>query len=82
VRVTIIISKYAPLWDYIKTNAPSELTFEEVRRICGFPIDHSFLNCKKELEAYGYQVGKISMKNQTVQFRQLGRQILVADAGV
>ena len=34
--------------------------------ICGFPIDHSFLNCKKELEAYGYQVGKISMKNQTV----------------
>jgi len=60
--------KYDPLWNYIKTNAPSELSFVEVRWICCFSIDHSFLNCKKELEAYGYQVGKISMKNRTVQF--------------
>jgi hypothetical protein len=62
------MSKYDLLWEYIKINAPSELSFDEGRRICGFPIDHSFLNFKKELEAYGYQVGKISMKNQTVQF--------------
>ena len=62
------MSKYDLLWEYIKINAPSELSFDEVRRICGFPIDHSFLNFKKELEAYGYQVGKISIKNQTVQF--------------
>ena len=65
------MSKYDPLWEYIKNNAdnaPAELSFDEVRRICGFPIDHAFLNCKKELEAYGYQVGKISMKNRTVQF--------------
>ena len=62
------MNKYNPLWEYIKTNAPAELSFEDVQRICGFPIDHSFLNCKKELETYGYQVGKISMKNRTVQF--------------
>ena len=64
----IIMSKYNPLWAYIKTRAPAELSFDEMREICGFPIDHAFLNCKKELEAYGYQVGKISMKNRTVQF--------------
>lgn len=62
------MSKYDPLWEYIKTNAPSELNFDEAARICGFPIDHAFLNCKKELEAYGYQVVKISMKKRTVQF--------------
>lgn len=28
----------------------------------GFEIDHSFLDCKKELEEYGYKVGKISLK--------------------
>ena len=44
------------------------LSFGEVQQICGFPIDHSFLNCKKELKAYGYQVSKISMKKQTVRF--------------
>ena len=68
VRVQIIMSKYDPLWEYIKTKSPAELTFDKVREICGFPIDHAFLNRKKELEAYGYRVGKISMKNRTVQF--------------
>ena len=62
------MSKYDSLWEYVKTNAPSELTFDEILSICSFPMDHSFLNCKRELEAYGYQVGKISMKKQTVQF--------------
>ena len=63
------MSKYEPLWEYIKTNTPAELSFDEVLQICGFPIDHSFLKYKKELEIYGYQVGKISMKNQTVKIR-------------
>lgn len=62
------MSKYDSLWDFIKSNAPSELTFEEMQEICGFPIDHAFLNCKKDLEAYGYQVAKISIKDRTVQF--------------
>ena len=31
-------------------------------------LDRSFLSCKKELTAYGYAVGRISMKNRTVLF--------------
>ena len=62
------MSKYDPLWEHIKSNAPAELNFDEVRQICGFPIDHSFLNCKTEPEAYGYQGCKISMKKRTVRF--------------
>ena len=31
-------------------------------------IDHSFLNYKKELLDYGFKVGKISLKEQTVIF--------------
>ena len=64
------MSKYEPLWNWIKENGTDsfQLTFDEIEKITGLSIDHSFLNCKKELEAYGYQVGKISIKNQTVQF--------------
>ena len=47
-----------------------EFYFAEIQRILDFPIDHSFLNDKKELLAYGYQVGKISMKKQTVNFQK------------
>ncbi len=65
------MSKYARLWEYIRAQAPAELRFEQVEEICGFSIDHSFLSYKKELEAYGFQVGKISMKNQTIQIHSL-----------
>ena len=44
------------------------LTFDEVQRITGAPIDHAFLRYKKELADYGYRVGKISMKARTVEF--------------
>lgn len=47
------------------------LTFDEIENIAGIPIDHSFLKYKKELVEYGYEVGKISMKGQTVLFHQL-----------
>jgi len=47
------------------------LTFEEVRQVLGFEIDHSFLNYKKELLDYGWQVGPISLKNQTILFTRL-----------
>ena len=60
------MSKYDPLWKHIRETNPSILTFEEAERICGFPIDHSFLNAKKELEVYGYRVKKISIKEKTV----------------
>lgn len=67
------MSKYDPLWEYIqkKGESPLTLTFEEIRQIVGIPIDHSFLNFKKELTQYGYQVRKISMKGQTVLFDKI-----------
>lgn len=67
------MSKYHSLWEYIKEKGePSfQLTFEEIREITGIELDHSFLNDKKELTQYGYQVGKISMKNQTIVFHQM-----------
>lgn len=41
----------------------TKLTFTEIESVLGIPIDHAFLKYKKELMEYGYQVGKISMKN-------------------
>lgn len=67
------MSKFNLLWEYVQKNGtPSlKLTFDEIKDIAGIPIDHSFLNYKKELTAYGYQVGKISLKGQTVIFNKL-----------
>ena len=67
------MSKYDPLWAYIRENGSSRLTltFDEINRIAGVPLDHSFLRCKQELPAYGYEVGKISMKARTVLFEKL-----------
>ena len=67
------MSKYDALWAYVqKDGSPTlKLTFEQIQEIAGIPIDHSFLKCKKELTDYGYQVGKISMKEQTVIFKRI-----------
>lgn len=67
-----IMSKYEPLWNWVgmQTAKNLTLTFAEIQQILGFPIDHSFLNYKKELLAYGYRVVKISMKKQTVDFQK------------
>ena len=64
------MSKYDPLWTWIKDNGTDSflLTFDEIEKIAGIPIDHSFLNIKKELLNYGFKVGKISLKNKTVAF--------------
>ena len=66
------MSKYNALWEYVQKNEKESfrLTFEEVQKIAGIPIDHSFLKYKKELAKYGWQIEKISMKEQTVLFRQ------------
>ena len=68
------MSKYAPLWDWIRKNGKENfrLTFAEIEAITGLPMDHSFLTYKKELMNYGYQVVKISMKEQSVDFQKLG----------
>ena len=67
------MSKYDLLWEAVRERGEQsfKLTFEEIRHIAGISIDHSFLRYKKELAEYGYQVGKISMKEQTVAFQRL-----------
>ena len=68
------MGKYDALWAWIKENGTDsfKLTFAEIEQIAGQTIDHSFLTDKKELMNYGYQVVKISMKEQTVAFQKLG----------
>lgn len=67
------MSKYDPLWEYVRKSGSGtlKLTFGEIQNIADIPIDHSFLTYKKELTQYGYQVGKVSMKEQTVTFKKL-----------
>ncbi len=67
------MSKYNALWEYVrKDGSPSlKLSFAEINDIVGIEIDHSFLNYKKELTQYGYQVGKISLKELTVNFNKI-----------
>lgn len=67
------MSKYELLWNWIKENGTDcfKLTYVEIEQIAGTPIDHSFLTYKKELTEYGYEVQKISVKEQTVLFRKL-----------
>lgn len=67
------MSKYNLLWEYVgKQGKPQiKLTFDEIQNIAGIAIDHSFLNYKKELIRFGYQVGKISLKEKTVLFGRI-----------
>ena len=66
------MSKYDSLWKWIQKNGDDKfsLTYAEIEKIAGLPIDHSFLTYKKKLLEYGYKVGKISMKEQTVMFEK------------
>ena len=66
------MSKYDPLWKWIAANKTEsfKLSWAEIEEILGFPIDHSFLNYKKELLEFGFHVQKISMKEQTVLFQK------------
>ena len=66
------MSKYQPLWEHIQTinSDKLSLSYGEIESILGFPIDHSFLTYKKELLDYGWNVKKISMKEQTVHFER------------
>ena len=72
------MSKYEPLWNYIKDNQKLEykFTYEEIRNILGFDIDHSFLKYKKELLEYGYEVAKISIKEKYVLIHKIESGIL------
>ncbi len=67
------MSKYESLWKWIQENGTDNfmLTFDNIEKIAGIPIDHSFLTYKKELNEYGFMVRKISMKDQTISFERL-----------
>lgn len=67
------MSKYVLLWKYLKDNNKDsyKLSYEEIKNIIGFEIDHSFLTYKKEALEYGYEVGKISMKDRTIIFNRI-----------
>lgn len=67
------MSKYEPLWKYISNSKIEHVTlsFQDIKGILGFEIDHSFLNYKKELLGYHYQVVKISLKEKKVLFSKV-----------
>lgn len=67
------MSKYAALWAYV-AGQPGDalrLSFGEAEAHARVPLDHSFLQAKKELPALGWQVDKISLKARTVSFSRL-----------
>lgn len=63
---------YSKLWEHIaKCNEfEIQMSFDDISKILGFSVDHSFLNHKKELYKFGYKVFKISLKEQNVIFRK------------
>lgn len=71
------MSKYEKLWEYISSTFSHKeanefkLTFEQIKDILSFNIDHSFLKYKKELLSFGYEVIKINMKEQTILFKKV-----------
>lgn len=70
------MSKYEPLWLYLKENNQDSynLSYEEIKNILGFKLDHSFLTFKKELLEYGYEVKKISLKEKYVIIEKINKE--------
>lgn len=62
------MSKYDKLLNYVKDNnlACYKLSYDKIKEILGFDIEHSFLRYKNELINYGYIVKKISIKEKYV----------------
>lgn len=62
-----------PLWVFLECDGSEhlQLSFSRIEEILTFPLDHSFLNAKKESLIYGYEVKKISMKQQWVLFERI-----------
>ncbi len=71
------MSKYNILWEYINNlfnnsiNTELFLTFDEINKIIGFNIDHSFLNYKNETLEYKLIVQNISLKNKKIYFKRI-----------
>ena len=62
--------KYELLWKYVADSGEDlmVLSFDDAEKISGVPIDHSFLKYKRNLISFGYEVKKISLKAQTIEF--------------
>lgn len=60
------------MWAWIAKNGADRfaLSFDEIERLTGLPLDPSFLTYKKELSNDDCEVGKFSTKTQTVHFIQ------------
>lgn len=71
--MVVKMSKFEPLWKYLKENNQEsyKMSYEEIKKILGFNIDHSFLTYKKESKEYGYEVGKISIKEKFIIFNKI-----------
>ncbi len=69
------MSKYEPLWKALEANGGHfvRFSFEEIKAILGFEIDHSFLNNKKEAAQFNYLVDKISLKEKYVIFHKINQ---------
>lgn len=63
------MDKYKPLWEYISKQQEEcfYLSFEDIKNILGFPVDHSLLNNKKNLENYGYKINHIFLKEKKME---------------
>ena len=72
------MKKYRSLWKFIaaQEEAALTLTFAEVEKIAGVPMDHSFLNSKKEILEYGWRVKKIQIGKQTGSFERADKNEL------
>ena len=70
------MSKYEKLWLYLKTQTSQKITLtcDEIEKIAGVPLDHSFLTYKKELIEFGWSVKKVSLKGKTVEFEKIENQ--------
>lgn len=73
------MSKYNLLWENISASGKDNLilSFDEIEKIAGVPIDHSFLSFKKELLSCGYKADKISIKNRTIAFKKINETVVI-----
>lgn len=61
--------KYEKLFKYVVNgNKSVDLTFDECEKILGFKLDHSLINYKKELLKDGFEIKKIHLKDQFIEF--------------
>ena len=71
------MSKYNDVWIYIDLifkqmdKEKIELSFSQIKDVAGIELDHSFLNCKKELLDYGYKVEKVKLKDKKIVFSKV-----------